>query len=179
MGARGRKKGSVSRSTLRGAPLRPECYGASTTTNEDGPDDWRTYCLGVYKDGIPYVMDRECLRCGAYADNSTPLTRAGCCPAGTYEHHKIMAAPNGAKVGIDRCLADEVAALWDAGVATIGCCCGHGAVDPYIQVSPECCDAMEGLGYARLPEIELDNGDAMGLWCFMPKTPLPQTEAPC
>lgn len=42
---------------------------------ENGPDDWSTYCLGVYKDGIPYVMDRECLRCGAYADNATPLPR--------------------------------------------------------------------------------------------------------
>ena len=73
MGVRGCKKGSVRRSTLRGAPLRPECYDANTTTNEDGPDDWRTYCLGVYKNGIPSVMDRECLICGAYVDNSTPL----------------------------------------------------------------------------------------------------------
>ena len=29
-------------------------------------------------------------------------------------------------VSIDPCIVDTVQALWDAGVETLGCCCGHG-----------------------------------------------------
>lgn len=32
-------------------------------------------CPFCGSESAPYVMDRECLRCGAYADNATPLLR--------------------------------------------------------------------------------------------------------
>lgn len=102
-----------------------------------------------------------------------------CCAVGTYDHHAPMTAPNGVNVGIDRCLSQEIADLWEKGIKTIGCCCGHGAIVPYIQVDPSYCDDMERLGYEQQEEIVLEDGSVMGPWCFWPKTELPREEAPC
>ena len=169
---------NANRSTMRGAPLRPECYSANTTKQECGPDDRRVYCYGVWKNGVPECMDEECLRCGAYVNNSSPLW---CCPPATYGCCLTLTTPGGKGVSIDRCLADEVTGLWKRGIETLGCCCGHGRADlpPYIQVAPGHCAAMEGLGYRRQPEIVLPNGDVMGSWCFWPKTATPPKEPPC
>jgi len=40
-------------------------------------------------------------------------------------------------VSIDKCLVEEIKHLWSKGIITGGCCCGHGAFDPNIIVSPE------------------------------------------
>ena len=37
---------------------------------------------------------------------------------------------------VDRCISREVESLWERGVTTLGCCCGHNRVPPYIQVLP-------------------------------------------
>ncbi len=68
----------------------------------------------------------------------------------------------------DRCLATEILMLNDMGIKTIGCCCGHGKLQGYIQVSPNMVVKMKELGYKELPLNDKDNG----AWCFAPKSVL-------
>lgn len=48
---------------------------------------------------------------------------------------------------IDGCLASEILSLWQLGIKTTGCCCGHGKVLGYIGVTDDCIESMEKLGY--------------------------------
>lgn len=50
-------------------------------------------------------------------------------------------------VAIDKCLLPEIISLWEKGVKTTGCCCGHDKLAPYIGVQPEYIDKMLELGY--------------------------------
>lgn len=55
------------------------------------------------------------------------------------------------QIGIDACLLDEIRALWDAGITTTGCCCGHQVMRDfaYIGVADESDVAkMKQLGYS-------------------------------
>ena len=38
------------------------------------------------------------------------------------------------KVGIDKCIAYEIISLWDRGISTTGCCCGHNKKNGYIEI---------------------------------------------
>ena len=68
---------------------------------------------------------------------------------------------------VDTCLQYEIHELiFKHNVNTIGCCCGHGRKQAYIQVSPQSVQKMHDLGYEPLPESE----DGQGKWCFEPKT---------
>ena len=68
---------------------------------------------------------------------------------------------------VDTCLQPEIHELiFKHNVNTIGCCCGHGRKQAYIQVSPLSVQKMHDLGYEPLPERE----DGQGKWCFRPKT---------
>ena len=54
------------------------------------------------------------------------------CEQGT---ERIVAKPewaehNGDTICIDECIADAVMAAWDAGLVTLGSCCGHGRTLP-------------------------------------------------
>lgn len=72
---------------------------------------------------------------------------------------------------VDTCLQHEIHELiFKQGVNTIGCCCGHGRKQAYIQVSPQSVQKMYDLGYEPLPERE----DGQGKWCFKPKTYFPE-----
>lgn len=86
---------------------------------------------------------------------------------GTYECY--VKVP-GARFSVDKCLLKEIRALRDAGVVTIGCCCGHGKKPGYIQVDQDSCRFMKEMGYKRLPVDRRGNG----LWCFAPKTVFPE-----
>ena len=70
---------------------------------------------------------------------------------------------------VDGCLVGEINRLNNDGIKTIGCCCGHGKMQGYIQVAPEYVDKMLELGYEQLPV----DADGNGQWCFKPKTLLP------
>lgn len=70
---------------------------------------------------------------------------------------------------VDTCLQHEICELWKRGVTTIGCCCGHGRKQAYVQVTPQSVQKMHELGYEPLQETE----DGQGKWCFKPKTYLP------
>lgn len=52
-------------------------------------------------------------------------------------------------VPVDPCLADEVRELWEMGIVTTGCCCGHNLkkYDPYIGVREDFIPKMKELGY--------------------------------
>jgi hypothetical protein len=65
-------------------------------------------------------------------------------------------------VAIDRCLLPEVKGLWENGIRTTGCCCGHGKTElAYIGVDSQDVSKMELLGYSpNYPNS------------FCPKTPL-------
>lgn len=47
------------------------------------------------------------------------------------------------------CIADEVESLWNAGIRTTGCCCGHGKYLGFIQVVDEDIEKMNKLGYVN------------------------------
>jgi hypothetical protein len=71
-------------------------------------------------------------------------------------------------VSIDGCIAEAIKELWDKGIETTGCCCGHNYTRPYIGVHPDDYLPMFELGYVQRP-VELVNGSAMGLYSFYPK----------
>lgn len=50
-------------------------------------------------------------------------------------------------VSIDKCLLTEIISLWENGIKTTGCCCGHGKNEPFIGVLPEYIPTMKQLGY--------------------------------
>jgi hypothetical protein len=67
-------------------------------------------------------------------------------------------------IGIDKCLYDEIVALWQIGVTTVESCCGHNVpgVEAYIAVLPKNIDKMIELGYKKI------NDKPLG--CFYPQT---------
>lgn len=48
---------------------------------------------------------------------------------------------------VDRCLADEVQALWAQGIVTTGSCCGHNKMPGMISVADDSVATMLSLGY--------------------------------
>lgn len=64
-----------------------------------------------------------------------------------------MVRPDGRGICVDVCLALEISLLWQLGLTTTGCCCGHGVEDAraYIGVVPEDIAEMKRLGYAVQP----------------------------
>ena len=52
-------------------------------------------------------------------------------------------------IPIDKCLEEEILTLWQKGIKTTGCCCGHGKVLGYIGVTEDCIERMEELGYQQ------------------------------
>lgn len=98
------------------------------------------------------------------------MQKIQCAEAGQGTYRCYVTVP-GYNISCDKCLATEIRMLNDAGIRTIGCCCGHGADVGYIQVDPQYFDEMKWLGYT---ERKLDSS-GNGLWCFIPKSILPIT----
>lgn len=46
---------------------------------------------------------------------------------------QITDRPNG--ICIDSCIAETIKLLWQAGVETLGCCCGHGKSSPSLVIA--------------------------------------------
>lgn len=73
---------------------------------------------------------------------------------GSYANQIILRMPSWSSkstMGIDRCIADEIQALWRMGIITTGCCCGHNLQTGYIGVEPQYIQMMLQLGYAIAP----------------------------
>lgn len=72
-------------------------------------------------------------------------------------------------VSIDKCLIYEVLKLWENGIKTTGCCCGHGNKDlAYIGVQDESIPKMKELGYSVIKNTFRPNSEDT----FKPKTKL-------
>ncbi len=64
------------------------------------------------------------------------------------EGYKAKFSKEGAKlVMIDKCLLPEILGLWEKGIKTTGCCCGHNKLEPFISVRKEFVKDMEEMGY--------------------------------
>lgn len=72
-------------------------------------------------------------------------------------------------VSIDKCLLPEILKLWEMGIKTTGCCCGHGKSEmSFIGVKPEYIEKMKLLGYeVRFNKLRPNDEDS-----FIPKTSL-------
>ncbi len=51
---------------------------------------------------------------------------------------------------VDLCLKEEILNLWDKGVCTCGCCCGHGIGCGFVDVIEEHVPKMLELGYVQI-----------------------------
>jgi hypothetical protein len=71
-------------------------------------------------------------------------------------------------VSIDKCLIHEVIDLWEKGIKTTGCCCGHGRRElAFIGVAKEFIPRMKEMGYqVQFNPSRPDDEDS-----FVPKTP--------
>lgn len=76
---------------------------------------------------------------------------------------KDTIAPDGSVgtwICVDICLATEIAELWNLGIETTGCCCGHNKGFAYIGVLDKYIDKMLELGYKIAPGITPDRRDS-------------------
>ena len=75
----------------------------------------------------------------------------------------------GKLICFDKCLADELFYLWDLGIITTGCCCGHhkglDGSHSYIGVDKKFIPQMKKLGYkVRFNDMRPNDEDS-----FIPK----------
>lgn len=75
-------------------------------------------------------------------------------------------------VSIDKCLLPELLSLWEQGIHTTGCCCGHAKLPPFISVRESDILRMESLGY----EHGLNHCRPEDKSTFLPKTKLSYEE---
>jgi hypothetical protein len=52
-----------------------------------------------------------------------------------------------AAICLDACISQEVQDLWDLGITTTGCCCGHNQIAGFIGVIDEDIPKMKEMGY--------------------------------
>ncbi len=68
-------------------------------------------------------------------------------------------------VCIDVCIVHLIKELWDKGVETTGCCCGHNTMNAWVGVHQAWYIDMFKLGYKQRP-VEVVNGRPQGLYTF-------------
>lgn len=72
-------------------------------------------------------------------------------------------------VCVDTCLASEIGWLWQHGIETNGCCCGHGYdSDAYIGVYAASVEKMKELGYKQF--VHPTHPPVRPKQTFIPKT---------
>lgn len=78
-------------------------------------------------------------------------------------------------VAIDKCLLPEILNLWEMGIKTTGCCCGHGKHSAFISVDFDDIQKMKDLGYeVYYNEYRPNDEDS-----FIPKTILDYQKSKC
>lgn len=78
-------------------------------------------------------------------------------------------------VSIDKCLLPEILKLWEMGIKTTGCCCGHGKKGAFIGVDFDDIQNMKYLGYEVYHnECRPDDEDS-----FIPKTVMKYDRTKC
>lgn len=76
-------------------------------------------------------------------------------------------------IAVDKCLLPEILSLWEKGIRTTGCCCGHGRQPAFIGVIDSDIPKMKALGY-KVQENPCRPGDED---TFYPKTALEYGDA--
>lgn len=72
-------------------------------------------------------------------------------------------------IAVDKCLLPEIIRLWEAGIRTTGCCCGHGdAETAFIGVRADFIPKMKEMGYKVFHNKYRPNDEDS----FIPKTVL-------
>lgn len=73
-------------------------------------------------------------------------------PFAEYTENRKAAGLSGTAC-IDPCIMEEIQYLWDAGILTHGCCCGHNDPDPrvfpFVNVADENIQQMLDMGYIQ------------------------------
>lgn len=69
-------------------------------------------------------------------------------------------------VSIDSCIVQVIHTLWEKGIETTGCCCGHNLTRAWVSVDPEDYVAMHEFGYEQAPVTISEEGYAMGVYTF-------------
>lgn len=91
---------------------------------------------------------------------------------GTYKNtiwvHPPAHMPKDGGYCLDRCIAEEVMALWMLGITTTGCCCGHNKLPGFIGVIDSDIERMKAMGYSVQPNPlrpeDEDTFNPMGAW---------------
>jgi hypothetical protein len=68
-------------------------------------------------------------------------------------------------VTVDECIKKEIEQLWEKGIRTTGCCCGHGKRCGFIEVIDEDVEEMKKMGYLHY----MYNNDPKRKDAFIPK----------
>lgn len=67
-------------------------------------------------------------------------------------------------IQIDPCILSEIKELWNLGIVTTGCCCGHNKQEGFVGVRDEDIEKMIELGYKiKLNENDLSRRDSFKL----------------
>ena len=83
---------------------------------------------------------------------------------GSYTNQAMYINPFNCKyVCLDKCIAPEICDLWDNGIETTGCCCGHNKARPMINVKERHHEDMVDLGYKFWV-------NEFGVKCYTPKS---------
>lgn len=98
------------------------------------------------------------VKMGSY-DNQVELSRPKCMIGRTEGTHSNI-------ICIDKCIAKEIQYLWNCGVSTTGCCCGHNIQEGYIGVIEKDIEFMKKLGY----KVEINKQDLRDEKNFTPKS---------
>lgn len=77
-------------------------------------------------------------------------------------------------VSIDKCLLPEILQLWEMGIKTTGCCCGHGRHEmAFIGVQDKYISQMKKMGY----KVQYNSCRPKDEDIFIPKTELAYAES--
>ena len=57
-------------------------------------------------------------------------------------------------VNIDKCLMRDILEIWEAGIKTTGCCCGHERSKPFISVVEGYESKMKAIGYEQYESFD-------------------------
>ena len=79
------------------------------------------------------------VKMGSY-DNQIELQRPKCMIGRIEGTHSNI-------ICIDKCIAEEIQYLWNCGVRTTGCCCGHNIQEGYIGVIEKDIEFVKKSGY--------------------------------
>lgn len=71
---------------------------------------------------------------------------------------------------IDNCLIEEIKKLWEKGIHTKGCCCGHSQNSGFIQVEKDDLQKMLELGYEWYTDYPKEFGGKNRKDAFIPKS---------